>query len=105
MGYVLYYIADCTPSIRECDSLTISKVAEIDVGFPLQIWELRIAPDDETVFWSIVRLDGFLMLTGKLRASATEGYHVTDVRVLNAPRPEQEGTLEGYLMRTPLGGK
>ncbi|HUP92207.1 MAG TPA: hypothetical protein VM074_08170 [Solimonas sp.] len=81
------HIAECAPSLLQCDRLTLSDVTLPSIAGDLNDREPRLSPDGRHYVWTVVRADGFLMLMGDLNATAS-GYEVSNVRVLNpAPNP------------------
>lgn len=80
---IIPQIGECTPSLLDCRHATIGRVALPTIPGDLNNREPRISPDGQHYLWTVVRIDGFLILMGDLSATPT-GYRVATVRVLNA---------------------
>ena len=91
------YIGECSPSLLQCTSVTIQKVSLPTILGDLNDREPRLSPDGAHYVWTAARTDGFLLLMGDLGATSN-GYQVTNVRVLNAepnPRTYDEWATRG----------
>jgi hypothetical protein len=84
------FVLECAPSIYDCASHTYLPVdmSEDKPGAPLIVqrrtWHL--APDGEHLGWMDLRLDGTVMIVGRLVRQA-DRYVVTDQRAINPPGP------------------
>jgi hypothetical protein len=84
------FILECAPSIYDCASHTYLPVdmSADKPGAPLIVqrrtWHL--APDGEHLGWMDLRIDGTVMIVGRLVRQA-DRYVVTDQRAINPPGP------------------
>jgi hypothetical protein len=89
-----FMVIECPNRMDSCTQPTVQTVSGVSPPDSLQDRVGLVSPDGSTLVWTRIRTDGFLMLAGRLDRTS-DGYQVSDVRVLNAPADRATTNLAG----------